>query len=166
MKQSLAHRIPEPVVLGAGQPSPFCKTALLDGPYQAKVGNSGDIIKDYGRNRDASRPPAYQARIRACSRETVTQYEALPAQRPVLFRSWPIPPRGTLTSAIRSLKSLPPRNCQPVTRNSELIRLARSTRAVVDSISVPGRVSRFDRAENKGIVYIPQWNSSSTRARA
>jgi hypothetical protein len=32
-----------------------------------------------------------------CNRETVTQYEALPAQRPVLFRSWPIPPRGTLT---------------------------------------------------------------------
>jgi hypothetical protein len=115
----------------------------------------------------------------------VTQYEALPAQRPVLFRSWPIPPRGlsacgrlpagclpvrertqtgaqagaqagTLTSAIRSLKSLPTRNWQPVTRNSEFIRLARPTRAVVDSISVPGRVSMFDRPENKGIVYILQ----------
>jgi hypothetical protein len=40
VKQSLAYRIPEPVVLGAGQPSPFCKTALLDGPYQAKVATS------------------------------------------------------------------------------------------------------------------------------
>jgi hypothetical protein len=58
-----------------------------------------------GRSRDTSRFCAYQARIRGCNRETVTQHEALPAQRQVLVRFWPIPPRGTLTFDVCLLPS-------------------------------------------------------------